>query len=312
MSAQAAAEGVSNMNKNHLAGYLNLALAASLLGSSFVFSKYLLAVFSPLLLITLQFFIGTIIFAVLILFKAGKFTKNHQNLTRKDCILLFAQGGFAAVANLFLIYGLELSTASMQGLLTSTSPAFTTFFAWLILKENITKFKIYTILMMMFGIAILNIQDLIQGTSGSHLTGNGLIMVYVLLSSMVSIFIKLLPNYVTAFLMALIGCLISFTVYLTSFLIFEKNTAIHFDKIHLSTIAILIISASINTVLYALLWNNGLVKVEANRAVLFSGLIPITAIILAAIFLGETITWSHVIGLIIILSALSLSMLKNK
>jgi drug/metabolite transporter (DMT)-like permease len=53
-------------------------------------------------------------------------------------------------------------------------------------------------------------------------------------------------------------------------------------------------------------WNRGIELIGANRAGLFLNLIPVLTAIMAYIFIGETISWYHFTGLIIILGGMAL------
>jgi drug/metabolite transporter (DMT)-like permease len=49
---------------------------------------------------------------------------------------------------------------------------------------------------------------------------------------------------------------------------------------------------------------SGVAKVEASRAGLFTGMIPISAALVAVLFLGEAFTWMHAIGMSLVLGSI--------
>jgi drug/metabolite transporter (DMT)-like permease len=68
----------------------------------------------------------------------------------------------------------------------------------------------------------------------------------------------------------------------------------------------LVYSAVLVTVVAFSLWFSGLQRVPANRAGIFTGMIPVSAVVLAAILLHERIGWPHVFGIACVLVAIVL------
>jgi len=54
------------------------------------------------------------------------------------------------------------------------------------------------------------------------------------------------------------------------------------------------------------LWFTGLQVVPANSAAVFTGLIPVSALVCSAIFLGERIGWPHYLGMACVIAAIVL------
>ena len=54
------------------------------------------------------------------------------------------------------------------------------------------------------------------------------------------------------------------------------------------------------------LWFSGLRVIPANAAAVYTGLIPVSAIACSALFLGETIGWPHVAGMVCVIAAIFL------
>lgn len=290
--------------------YANLTIAGILLGSTAVFYKLLLGKMPVYLFLALQFFIGVLICSFIYLFRILKITTNNKRLQQRDYLLLLAQAFASAIGNIFLLNGVNLSTATMQGLLTSTSPAFTTVLAWLFLKERITRLKIFIIGFMMTGITILNFNPGVE-TKKYMMAGNLLIILYVVLNSFAIICVKKLPQYVSVFSMVFASCIVSFFM-CALFFIFSQESFNLIFTFSVSTWTLLITCAAISTVFYGLFWNAGLVKIKANRAILFLGLNPISAMLFASIFLNEKIALIQIMGLIIILSALFLEVFNKE
>lgn len=132
--------------------YTLMVLSAICLGLIGVFVKLIGDSVDPLVLVFLRTFFGAAFLALVIPFLDRDFLK----LNKKD---LF---DYAIIGALFAFGFFLYTTANMMThiqdavLLNHSSPIFTLFFAYLILKEKITKTKIITIIMALVGLVIIN------------------------------------------------------------------------------------------------------------------------------------------------------------
>ena len=130
------------MNKTPWSGYLNLALAQTIVGVNAVVGKYLSDEVPLFLFVCGRFFIGSII--LLLVFNLSKETiltplyanSLDNKLSPKEWLWLTAQaltGGL--LFNLLFFGGLCFTTASSAGIISSTLPAMIAICAWVFLKE---------------------------------------------------------------------------------------------------------------------------------------------------------------------------------
>ena len=156
-------------------GYIELTCSMIFLACAVVISKFLVSFFPVFLLLGLRFFIGTLIFVIIIFFtKPIKFIDEFKNLPWNHHCFLFAQAICSALFNIFMLYGLRLSTATAGALITSTTPAFTTLLSFLILREKSTPLKFLAVVFAIMGVIILNFHDEISNIHGDFL-GNFLL-----------------------------------------------------------------------------------------------------------------------------------------
>ncbi|MEW5723541.1 MAG: DMT family transporter, partial [Thermodesulfobacteriota bacterium] len=60
------------------------------------------------------------------------------------------------------------------------------------------------------------------------------------------------------------------------------------------------------TVIGYILWFRGVARVKGATAGAFSAVMPVSAVILSTVFLGEPFTWTHALGISLVLSSIAL------
>lgn len=157
-----------NKTKQHMLGYLALAVAASIWGGMYVVSKIVLDYLPPFTLLWLRYAIG-LVFLWFFVVRQGLRQPFRQDWR------LFLSIGFVGY---FLSVGLQfigtwLSSAHMGAILTSASPVFIVLFAFYVLGETITGRKIAALILAMTGVIVVVGWDeqMLDGNSRS-LTGN--------------------------------------------------------------------------------------------------------------------------------------------
>ncbi|CAH0343976.1 DMT family transporter [Bacillus sp. CECT 9360] len=122
------------MNQTTIA-YIKIGLAMAIVGSSIVAGKLIISIFPVFLASELRFLVATIILIPMLLLKEKRF----PSITAKQLIVLFLQA-FTGVFlfNIFMLYGLKLTTAIEAGIITSTLPAVVGFISFLFLKEKLS------------------------------------------------------------------------------------------------------------------------------------------------------------------------------
>ena len=278
----------------NLRAYCELSLAMSIVGSSVVVGKLITASFPIFLAGGLRFAIATLIMLPLLLFREGSLVKY---ITNKDYALMFLQA-FCGVFlfTIFLLYGLRLTSAAEGGIITSTSPAVLGVISFLWLKEKLTFHKNIGIALTVLGILAVNVfgSSLAQERGVMPLLGNLLIFGAVVGEALFTIFRKLQSEKITPLAattwMSLFGLLmfLPFAVYEAAS--FRFSAASWEDWLAILYYGIVV------TVIAFMLWFQGVSKVQASTAAVFTGMMPISAIGLSYIFLGEPFSWTHVIG----------------
>ncbi|HEX9060634.1 MAG TPA: DMT family transporter [Clostridia bacterium] len=291
-----------------LKGYIELALAMFIAGSSVVVSK--------LLVQSLPVFLASecsLLIALLILIPLNFIIKKDMpKLDIKTLKILFLQaitGVFLFRVLLFL--GLKFTSAAESGLITSTTPAMVGILAFFLLKEKLYLNRIIGIACVVAGILIINIYSSFTLHPGdiNFIIGNALILLAVTCEAMFSVLSKKTHYPIPAMYRTTIITVFS----VLCFIPFSIYDILHFNFSHLNYttyLSVLYYGTFVSVVSY-ILWFKGISKVEASNAAVFSGIMPVSSIFVSCMILKEKILPSHIISLVLILLGIYFSCSNN-
>ena len=292
------------MFRKNVRAYIELSLAMSLVGSSVVVGKLITASFPVFLAGGLRFAIASAILVPLLLTREGSLT---HSIVRRDWFFLFLQalcGTF--LFSVFLLYGLRLTSAAEGGIITSTTPAVLGIISFIWLKERLQINKIFGILLSVLGIVAVNVlgDSLNQEQGSMPLLGNLLVFGAVVGEALFTIFRKVISEEITPLAITTWMSLFGFVLFLP----FALHEAFAFDFSvcdFVDWMAIFYYGVVVTVVAF-LLWFNGLSKVQAGTAAVFTGMIPVSALLLSYFLLGEAFSWTHILGSLCVLAGISL------
>jgi len=279
--------------------YAQLALAMILVGANVGVAK-LLAEALPIALIA--FLRCTL--ACLVLWPLAHQLDGLPRLPRPVLLNLFWQAIFGtAVYNAGLLAGLRLTTALEGGLVLATLPAVVALGSFLVLRERLRPGQIIAAGLAGAGMAAITLARL-GSEAGGSLAGNALVLLgvcgeaaYVLLAKRIAgrapvitaslwmqLFstIVLLPFAAPGF--AALGALADPGI--AGLLVFHSLTA---------------------SVLCLLLWYQGLKRVPAGVAGVFTAFLPASAAVVAVAFLGESFSAVHAVGFVLMMVSMLLA-----
>ncbi len=234
--------------------------------------------------------LGGLVLLPALFFSQGKL----QDLTKKDwlytvLIALFGMFGFTT----FMLYGMQMIPGTAGAIIMSTTPAVTALTAIVFLKESPTWRKITAVLLSVLGVAIMQITS--QGGGGSSLLLGSLLVfgavccevVYTLLGRQVS-------QNADAVVVACLAALLSLPLFFP-FALWQ------WPEVQISTIqngdwAALAWYGTGTLALGTWLWYSGIKQTEGTVAAGFMGLMPVSALVLSYILLGEQFEWIHLLG----------------
>ena len=214
-------------------------------------------------------------------------------------LVLMSLTGVSAF-NAVLYTGLHYTTAINATLVNAATPVTTATLAWLLIAEKMTWQRLLGIFLSFAGIGWIVSQGSLQTLAGLHFnTGDIIIFFATALWGFYCVMAKPLLHYFSPLALTAMTTVIG-ALFLLPMAFFElSSTPTQFSSYELLAILYLGIFPSF---LSFLLWNRSILTFGPGRATLVYNTIPFFAIILSAIFLGETLMLYQGVGGTIIIA----------
>src|SRR5579883_184558 len=266
-------------NRLQWVGFAELALAQCAVGVNVVTGKYLIAYFPIFLLLMLRFGIGLISMLMMVKLKRSSTWDWYRHfclLSSKDKFLLFIQamcGGF--LFNILLLFGMRNTNAAAAGIINGITPVLILVLSFIFLREKITWRIVIAMIVAVAGLWILN-----TGKEGNSVVlGNGLIFLAVIPEAFFTILSKLFGNKLNQFEIVILINLFNLFVFIPFAMVSLNDISLL--AIPIESYLILLLYGFSGGLLFFLLWYQGLTKVAANKAALFTAVMPISTTVLA-------------------------------
>jgi drug/metabolite transporter (DMT)-like permease len=279
--------------------YLDLAAAMSIVGSSVVVGKMITSQIPIFMALTIRFLI-----AVPILIALSYRNRSLHIPSKKMLVRVFLQsltGVF--LSNVLLLFGLQYTSASESGLLISTLPAMIAIIGWVILREPLSRYEWGGVVLSGLGVLVINMIGATANPSWTrtNLLGNGLVFGAVICEALFTIFRK-----TSAELPALLGAtwVTGFSLLLCLPIGMVQMFNYDWHSITSIQIAALVYYGVFVSVVGYFLWFRGVEDASVGVAGIFSGIVPVSAVVLSTVVLGEPFTSGHMLGLVLVLSAI--------
>ncbi|KAA9004105.1 DMT family transporter [Paenibacillus spiritus] len=276
------------MNRNN--GRPVLALAFILAGTSPVAGRLLAGELEPFTLAAAG--LGLLLAAALPL-RARAFLHTARRLRAADWRMLVMQALLGIVLFRALLFlGLQSTGAAEAGILTGAAPAITALLAWLFLREQLTARRIVGIAAAAAGIALLQGAGLQPGgISLQHLAGNAFVLAAAASEATFNILAR---KYGAGSLEGLRPGIQALLVAAMAFLLCLLPASLEHPVRSLQVLgaeewAALAWYGWIVTWLSFTLFYAGVRRCDAYTVAAFSGLLPLTSMILSALLLGERV-----------------------
>lgn len=287
-----------------LLGGIFLTLAASVWGGMFVAVKIAVEYIPPIPLVWMRYIVAFIVLAAVVVYQ-----RENLKIARKDIALLLSIGVIGHTISIVTQeYGTMFSSAQMGSVITSATPAFMLIFAAWLLKEKMTVRKILSIILATVGVILIAGVD---SMDMSKQLGAFCSTVAALTWALMSVMLKLIPSRYSPLQ-------INFYAVLTAIICLTPVnlptvSALPWDKIlQPEIIGCVIYMGAISTSIAFLLWNKGLLLMEAGASGLFFFFQPIVGTFLGWLILDEQITLSFWIGSLLIFIGVFLVTVRNE
>ncbi len=286
---------------NKFIGPVNLFFAFTLAGTSVVSARIVSGKLGTFTIAAVSLFFSLFI----LLPVCGKnMFQVIRTITAKNYLLMFLQAFFGIfLFRMCFLSGLKLTSSGEAGILTGATPAITALLALIFLKERLNLVKLAGIVSTVAGIML--VQGILSGNSAfseQHFWGNVLVIGAAACESLFNILSRLfavrystvkthnLPPQVQTLIvtvMALLLCLIPSI---------GEQPVKNLMELGLGEWLALIWYGIFVTALAFIFWYGGINRCGAVLAAAFSGMMPLTSMLLSALILGETPTLHQFAG----------------
>ncbi len=282
---------------------LYLALAMIIVGSSVAAGKIMAAEMPIFLASALRFALALLLLIPILRLKEGGLPR----LSARSWGILALQSLFGSfLFTVFLLYGLRLTTSSAAGIITSATPACIGLIAWIFLKERPGRTEACGILLTVTGVMLVNAAGGSDGQDAgvSPLWGNLLVVGAVVFESLFLLLRKAVPERISPLG---VSTIISFfgLLWFLPMAVYEA-AGTDFALVSAAGWLSTIYYGVVVTVLAYLFWFSGITKVSAAAAGVMTGIMPVSALVLSSLVLGERLTPAHVGGCACVLAGIAL------
>lgn len=289
-------------------GMVLCALAMVTVGSTVVASKVIAGGLPPFTATALRFAMALPVFLLLLRVTRTPWPRPD----RRDLVLLLCQAGLGSVGyTVLLILGVRWAPAASAGVVAGTLPAVAALVAVLALRERPGRYLVGSIVLATAGVLAISWPG--EGSPGDSkspaaMAGNLLVLGAVVCEAMFILLNKRLRVPVRPLalstLMTAFGLLLSLVPAL-----FERAWERPLPNDALVGVAYY---ALVPTVLGFVLWFAGASRLTGAEAALFTAILPVSALILAALWLGESISLAQLGGAACVLGAVGLASLDGR
>ena len=277
--------------KTYWIGTLEIILAFSLAGSSLVVAK-ILSVRVP---VFLTGFLSLIVAFICMLPMQIKKRSELKRLDKRESALMLLQAFFGIVLfRIFTLYGLQYTSSANAAVITAATPAVMAFLSVIVLKEQLRSHTAIGVLAALGALVVINLDQISQTGSSGSLYGNILIGMAVISEVMLTIFRKFtrtgissITNTTILTLMAIVLMMPMALVELQSFSMRQMSAA--------DWVAIIYYGAIATSAAY-ILWGDGALKIPATYTGVACVSMPVSALLLSSLVLGESLTVYHISG----------------
>lgn len=283
-------------------GYVMLALAMVMLGSSFVAAKAMIDEVPKFMALAFRLGLASLIMLPIVAVREGSLPR----MDKEGWLLLLVLGGVGVVLfNWLMFSSYERTTACSAGIIFGMLPIAIAGLSWLMLRERATNAALVAVLLAALGTAQLNLDGGVNLiVEPVVLIGNLMVVAAVLCEGLFSVIGKRLTARLSPLGLAALLSFICFLMVLP--LGVHEALAFDFAAMAASDLLGLIWWAFASGIGYFFLWLAGLARVDASKAAVFTVFLPVSTVGLAGLILGEAIHATHILGMVTALAAILL------
>ena len=280
-------------------GLLEVVLAMALAGSSVIVGKLLSTRVPVFLSVELSFC------AALVAILPAQVARRRELrlLGVRELSYMFLQALFGMVLfRAFTLYGLHFTSALSAGIITSSAPAVMAILAATVMGERLGRGPAAGIALSVVGLLAINLWGISPGESHGSLLGNLLIFAATVCESLLTIFRKRSGGRIGSVTNTTVLVAMSAVLMLPFALLDLRRFPLgQIDRVAWLSI---IYYGAVATVIAYILWGHGALRIPANRTGIATAALPVTAVILSALLLGEPLRPAHVAGSVTVIAGI--------
>ncbi|MDE3251513.1 MAG: DMT family transporter [Bacteroidota bacterium] len=294
--------------KDLLAGTWLAILATVIWSGNFIIARFAHDQIGPVSLAFFRWFTATLILVPF----AWRKTREEWPFIRKHGKYLFwvAITGITLFNTLVYIAGHYTTAINMALIGTTSSPVFATILAVLFLKEKISAFRVWGMILCFAGILLLLSKGSLHTLAGFRFsTGDLWILLGALAFAVYSILVRKKPTDISSlvFLWVVFGL---GTLMLFPFFIAESYVGVRTNWSYPLLGMILYLGAGTSVIAF-FCWNRSIQKMGASRTVLFGNLIPVFSTLEAVWLLDEKISFVQILSGFLVIAGLLLANIRT-
>lgn len=280
-------------NRKYVAGLLFTVLVW---GLNFPILKGALSAMHPHVINGLRFLISAVVLGILYVAQ-GQIRTNGPVKTFREhgvAIVLLSLSGFLAY-QLFFIIGINRTTAGNAALIMAGAPLWTAIAGRFSGLERLYPRSWAGLLIILIGTIVIVIGgSQAVSLTGSTLLGNGLMLFASMLWGGYTAYSKPVLRTLPATTLTFYAVVLALPVLLVLGLV-------HADEVEWSQVPVgvwlaILFSGGLSTGLVFIFWSIGVRNVGASHTAVYGNLVPIVAVAMSYVLLGETIRWVQVVG----------------
>ena len=280
--------------------YTTIVLSMVFWSFSFIWTRVAIHSFQPMTLITLR-----LILASLLLFVVLKSTGRFQKLRRKDAKWFLSLAFFEPfIYYVGETYGLTMVESTLAAVIVSTIPLFAPVVAFIVLRERISWSNIVGIVISLIGVFFV----IYEPTGGLKANPQGVALLFLAVFAAIcyATVLRKVPDYYNNMSVIFYQSLLGLLFFIPTFLVTDYPT-IHTLKVSGESLIALFMLSVFASVIAFVLFAGAVRKVGVTRTNVFVNLIPVFTAILSWIILGEILTQSKWMGILIVVIGLFVS-----
>lgn len=278
--------------------YLLLIGGMALFGSATPVSKIVGAAFPAVLASALRMLTAAVVLLPLLVRRSASLSSVLRDLDRRDWLLL---GGIAAIGTfgftLLLLFGLRLVAGSVGAIVMATTPAVTAAGAIVFLHDSLDRWKGLGLALGVAGVLVVNAASSggASGGGGNVWLGSLLVFGAVCCEAAYTLLGKRLTADLSPLAIAAIASVLAGVLFAPIAAV--QSAGFSWSAPSFGDWVALLWWGTATMGLGSVLWFRGMMRVSGTTASGFMAVMPVSALLLSYVLLGEAFRWIHLVGM---------------